>query len=57
MKEKCIHLLIPAFSENMLRVECRSRYFTYYTIWTNGVTCKRCMKTRVFKEYKEKEKL
>lgn len=57
MKEKCTHLLIPAFSENMLRVACRSRDFKHYTRWTNGVTCKRCMKTRVFKERQEKEKL
>lgn len=55
MAEKVTHLLIPAFSENMLRVACRAREFKYYTRWTNGVTCKNCLKTETFKKQKENE--
>ena len=57
MKEKIIHLLIPAFSDNMLRVACRAREFKKYTLWTKGVTCKNCIRTAAFKEREEKEKL
>lgn len=48
MKNKIVHLLVPAFSENMLRVACRAREFKNYSRFTASVTCKNCLKTIVY---------